>query len=384
MIKSQTTNPSLFIQFAGQGVKYMDELRRLYTTAPGMKSFIQQAITEVKRQAAEYDDSQTGFFSQGLEADKWIEQPETTPDLAYLSSSPLSHPFIFLCQISNYISVLKEGIDPELLLKHTHSITGFSTGVVAAILVSMGLTIDELCRIALKVQAMFFWQGVRCQQSIHQFGVSANLESNLIETASGSPSCMASINNLDLDELKGMIKQFSDYGIVHPAYELMPGRWIVAGLPQNLIAFRHFLLKKEKGTEWKFIPSTIAAHCPFLNHAFDTSPLDAQRVGLSLKGSDLILPTWANDMGKDLRESDDVILDVMRAYFTKPAMWSKQIAPLLSENSIKYVLDFGPGAGVASLTENHIANTDIQVIRCTVPLGRKRLFTEILPLLEPN
>ncbi len=381
---SQTKNPSLFIQFAGQGVKYMEELRRLYTTAPGMKSFIQQAIAVVKQQAAEYDDSQTGFFSQGLDAEKWIEQPETTPDLAYLSSSPLSHPFIFLCQISNYISVLKEGIDPTLLLKHTHSITGFSTGIVAAVLVSMGLSLDELCKMALKVQAMFFWQGVRCQQSTHQFGVSAKLEPDLIETAAGSPSCMASVNNLELDDLQAMIKEFSDYGIVHPAYELMPGRWIVAGLPQNLVAFKHFLQRKERGTEWKFIPSTIAAHCPFLNYAFETSPIDAQRVGLSLKGSDLTLPVWSNDMGKDLRESEDVILDIMRAYFTKPAMWSKQIAPLFSEDSIKYVLDFGPGAGVASLTENHITDSDIQVIRCTVPLGRKRLFAEVLPLLEPN
>ncbi len=362
----------------------MDELRRLYQTSPEMKSFISQSIEVVKQQAAQYDDKETGFFTEGLDADRWIEQPDTTPGLGYLSSSPLSHPFIFLCQISNYISILKEGIDPKFLLEHTHSVTGFSTGIVAATLVALDLTVDQLCDAALKVQAMFFWQGVRCQQSMHRFGVSSRLNPEEIETAAGSPSCMASVNNLVLDELQALLDEYADYGIAHAAYELLPGRWIVAGMPGNLIGFRDFLELKGKGSEWKFIPSTIAAHCPFLRYALETSPLDAKRVGVVLTGSDIKRPTWSNDMGVDLCASKDVVQDIMTAYFTKPAMWRKQISPLFDESSIKYVLDFGPGAGVASLTENHVAKTDIKVIRCTVPLGRKRLFSEVIPSLEGN
>ncbi len=381
---NQNKKPQIFIQFAGQGVKYMDELRRIHKTQPEMRPFIQEAIAEVKRQAAQYDDSQTCFFVQGLDADVWIDHPEKTPDLGYLSSSPLSHPFIFLSQISNYISLLREGVDPKLLVANTHSVTGFSTGVIVAILVALDLSIEELCQMALKVQAMFFWQGVRCQESIARFGVTPVLNQGLMESAEGSPSCMASVNNLNLDQLKEMINSFSDYGVVHPAYELFPGRWIVAGLPQNLIAFKSFLQVQNKGAEWKFIPSTIAAHCPFLSYALETSPLDAERVGVKLTGSDLKIPVWANDMGKDLRQSENVIFDVMRAYFTRPAMWSKQIAPLTSENDINYVLDFGPGPGVASLTENHINGSNIQVIRCTVPLGRKRFFAEVLPTLQAD
>ncbi len=379
---SQESNPRLFIQFAGQGVKYIEELRRIYTSYPDMQSFIEEAIVEVKKQAAEFDDSETGFFSKGLDADQWIKRPETTPDAGYLSSSPLSHPFIFLSQISTYISVLKEGVDPGFLIANTHSITGFSTGVVAAILAAMDLTLDELCKTALKVQAMFFWQGVRCQQSMYQFGACPELNGNLIDSIEGSPSCMASITDLELDPLKEEIKKFSDYGIVHTAYELFPGRWIVAGLPENLAGFKLFLEKDKRGSEWKYIPSTIAAHCPFLRYALQTSPQDAKRVGLSINGNDLKIPVWANDMGKDLRESDDVIFDVMEAYFTKPAVWRKQIHPLLEENSMTYVLDFGPGAGVASLTEGFLKQSNIKVIRCTVPLGRKLLFNQVLPSLE--
>ncbi len=379
---AQTENPSFFIQFAGQGVKYIDELRRLYQSRPDMQDFIHQAIEVVKKEAASYDDSETGFFAQGLGADVWIKNPDKTPDAGYLSSSPLSHPFIFLSQISNYISVLKEGIDPKMLIANTHSTTGFSTGVVAAILAAMDLDLDELCNMALKVQAMFFWQGVRCQQSMHRFGSKPLLDPEKIDSVKGPPSCMASITQLPLEELNQLIQDYSEYGVVHPAYELFPGRWIVAGLPENLTGFRNFVQSQRKDSAWKYVPSTIAAHCPFLNYALDTSPTDAKNVGLEISGSDLKVPVWANDMGKDLRGSKDVIQDVMTAYFTKPAMWSKQIDPLLNGNKVSYVLDFGPGPGVASLTENYLRESDIIVIRCTVPLGRKRLFKEVMPLIS--
>ncbi len=375
-------NPNIFIQFAGQGVKYMDELRRLYSTYPAIRPFIQQAIAEVKKQASLYDDSETGFFNQGLDIDVWIDRPDTTPDTGYLLSSPLSHPFIYLCQIANYISIIQEGIEPAKLLSRTHSATGFSTGVVAAIIVSMGLPLDKLYDIALKTQAMFFWQGVRCQQSILKFGVQSKLDESLLESPEGSPSCMASVNNLSQEALKEKIDLFSDYGIVHAAYELLPNRWIISGLPESLTAFRYFLKEHVVEAEWRFTPSTIAAHCPFLNHALETSPVDAERLGLVFKGNDMKIPVWSNDSGKDLRACENIIFSVMKAYFTRPAFWQSQIAPLSAKSDIKYVLDFGPGPGVASLTENYTSNSGIQVIRCTVPLGRRRLFEEVLPSLE--
>jgi malonyl CoA-acyl carrier protein transacylase len=296
-------------------------------------------------------------------------------------SSPISHPLIYLCQISNYISIIQDGLNQEKLLRYTHSATGFSTGIVAAALVSMGLSIDELWQLALRVQAMFFWQGVRCQQSMLRFGLHIKLDSDLISAAEGSPSCMASINNLDKNKLDEMIDAFSDYGIVHPSYELFPNRWIVSGLPENLAAFSHFLKDRAQEIDLKYIPSTIAAHSPFLSYALETSPLDAKRIGLGLRNNDMKIPVLANDTGSDLRDSENIILNIMHTYFTRPGIWRLQIAPLFSTANIKFVLDFGPGTGVASLTENHTLGSGIQVIRCTVPLGRRRLFTEVLPSL---
>lgn len=377
-------DPSLFIQFAGQGVKYMEELRRIYTSSPEIRPFIMAAIDEIKTQAARYDDTKTSFFEKGLDVDKWIENPEAVPDLAYLLSSPLSHPLIYLTQISNYLSFMADGMDQDLLLANTHSATGFSTGIVASVLVSMGLSYDNFVKKALKVQAMFVWQGIRCQESMLTFGVNPKLDSQLLDTAEGCPSCMASVSGLPRSVLDEAIMLFSETGSVYPAYELFPGRWILAGLPEKLADFRIFIKERHPSNSiiWKFIPSTIGAHSPFLAHAFDTSPEDARALGLSFSGSEMKIPVWSNDKGEDLRQLNPVIDEIMRAYFLHPAFFRRQIKPVLPPAQIRYVLDFGPGTGVATLTENHSSNSGIQVVRCSIPLGRKILFEQVLPGLR--
>lgn len=376
--------PPIFIQFAGQGVKFMDELRRLYTTYPAIQPFIQEAARVVQTEASQYDDSETGFFRQGVDVMSWIEKPETTPEMGYLLSSPLSHPFIYLCQVGNYLSILREGVDPRILLENTHSITGFSTGVIAAIVTSIGTTIEKVEELGLKVIAMFFWQGVRCQQSMFKFGASDILRTDLVDSREGSPACMAAIGNLDRDKLKGYIAEFADYGVVHLAYGLANDRNIIAGLQQSLSAFSLFIKEREPRSSWRYTPSTIAAHCPFLRYSLETSPQDAERIGLSFNAQDMVTPVWSNDTGEDIRNHEDIVWEVMKAYFTKPAFWDDQIHPLLAPDAsgISYVLDFGPGTGVASLTEGYTKGMDIQVIRCVVPLGRKKLIEEIMPALS--
>ncbi|GAB6097232.1 hypothetical protein JCM14469_34860 [Desulfatiferula olefinivorans] len=378
-----TDNPTrpLFIQFAGQGVKYMEDLRRMYAACPAIRPFIADAERVIKEQAALYDDSRTGFFNRGLDVTAWITRPETTPDLGYLLSSPLSHPLIFLTQMSTYLSVLADGVDPGRLLDLTHSATGFSTGIVAAILVSMGRRFEAVYEDALKAQAMFFRQGVRCQEAMLTVGSRPVLDASLYDSAEGCPSCMAGITHLMRGKLDQAILAFADRGAVYPAYDLFPGRFIVSGLPDHLSAFHDMLKALEPQAVWRYIPSTIGAHSPLLAHAYETSPRDAERLGLSFDNAAMAVPVWSNDTGEDLRASGNIIDDVMRAYFLCPAVWRKQIKPLLPPTSIRYVLDFGPGTGVASLSENHCAGTGIQVIRCAVPLGRKKLFEEVLPEL---
>lgn len=374
--------PLIFVQFAGQGTKYIDELSQLYSTYPKIRPFIQDAIAEIKKQASCYDDTQTAFFSHGLEIDRWLADKSEIPDHGYLLSSPLSHPLIYLCQISNYISILQDGLDQGKLLINTHSITGFSTGVVAAILCSMGLTLDELWNLAIKVQAMFFWQGIRTQQCTLKLGVRPKLVLGQFDSTEETPSCMANISGITRDRLDELINSFSDYGTVYPAYELLPDRWVVSGMPDVLVEFHKFLNERIDRFGWKYNLSTIAAHSPFLSDALQSTQLDAKQLDFDFSGEEMKVPVWSNDTGTDLRISEDVLYNVLQAYFVRPGVWRKQIASLFPPTCITHVLDFGPGTGIASLTHNHIKKSDIQVIRCAVPNGRRKLFEEVLPALD--
>lgn len=383
MTNEKSQGRTLFVQFAGQGVKYMDELRQLYLRYAHVRPFIHEAIAEIKKQASLYDDTDTNFFKWGLDVDRWIERPEQTPETGYLLSSTISHPLIYLTQISNYISFIQDGMDQEKLLSHTHSTTGFSTGIVASLLFSLGLSIDDLLNIALKVQAMFFWQGVRCQESMLKYDSKLELDMSQYKSEEGSPSCMATVTNVLRKPLDELIEAFSEKnGKVYLAYELYPGRFTVSGLPEDLADFCKFLKEHNNNASLRFVPSTIGAHSPFLSYALEKSPEDIQRIGLDFLKRDLKIPVWSNDMGADLRESDNIMQDVIRSYFVLPGAWRKQILPLVPPSKINYVLDFGPGSGVASLTWKHISNSHIQVINCSMPIGRKKFFDEVLPTLK--
>lgn len=378
MRECKESDRPIFIQFAGQGVRYMEDLRRIYTASPLIRPFIHQAISEINRQREAFDDRKTGFFAQGLAVEQWIGDPSRTPDLGYLLSSPISHPLIYLTQISEYISILMDGLDQRKLLHHTHSLTGFSTGVVAALLVSMGLEMADLLSMAIRVQAMFFWQGIRTQMSMMAFGENPALDMALYGSKEGSPSAMASVTPLTRKRLDQAILAFKPEGEVYVAYDLFPGRFIVAGLPGTLARFSLFLKGLEGEIQWRYIPSTIGAHSPLLAPALELSPRDAEALGVRFNGSDLKRPVWGNDKGLDLRESENIMHEVIRAYFIDTGHFRKQIKPLLPPSTIRYVLDFGPGTGIASLTENHTATTGIKVIRCTLPLGRKQLMEEVM------
>ncbi len=357
----------------------------MYAATPAVRPFILQAIGRVKEQASCYDDTRTGFFSRGLDVDHWLEYPDETPDASYLLSSPVSYPLIFLCQIANYLSIFQDGMDPRTLLRHTHSATGFSSGIMAAALCSLNLSLDELCRRALQLQSLFVWAGIRVQQctSEHQTGPGA--QSGLHGANAGgsgwkATSCMATISGLTRHRLAKHISCFAGPAVTL-AYKLSPSQSVIAGMPDDLAAFRTFLREQAERFSWRYVPSTTAAHSPYHSRALATTTKDAGRLGLQLRGEDMQVPVWSVGTGHDLRSSASALSAAVRGYLLDTGDWRKQIAPVVETQQISHVLDFGPGTGIASLTEHHADGSGATVIRCSLPLGRSILRQQVLPSL---
>jgi len=372
------TPPKLFVQFAGQGMQYIDELRRLYTSTPSIRPFVDRAAAAIAAQRATDDDTVGPFYDQGLDVGRWLADGPSTPGFGYLSSSPISHCLIYLTQMANYLAFLDDVGGQDRLLPFVHGTTGFSTGVMAALVAALPFGREDLWTRALAVQSMFFWQGARCQESMIRHDARPVLDEQRSATAEGCPSAMASVADVPRSKLDALIAEFAPQGTVYLAYKLSPLRCIVAGHPDTLERFRAFLGSRLPKPSWRWVVSTIAAHSPLLDHAYATTPADARRVGLAFAGSELARPVLSNDGGKDLRESPDIVDDVMRAYFLETGYWREQLAPLFAGEGITHVLDFGPGAGVAGLTEMHLTRLDVKVVRCAVPLERTMFIEKVL------
>jgi fatty acid synthase subunit beta len=373
--------PRLLLQFPGQGTKYLDELRRTYATAPSVRPFVDEAIAAIGAQAALYDDSGTGFFRQGLEVARWMEHPDRAPDFGYLLSSPLSYPLIYLCQMANYLALFQDGLEPRTLLRHTHCATGFSTGIVAAALSSMDLSLDQLQRRALRVQALFFWAGIRVQECTLKRGVRPELRELLDETDLGSPSCMARIDGPSRHHLEEKLRESSGDGLVSVGYVLAPARCVIAGMPADLAAFHEFLAAGREPFTWRYILSTTPAHSPYHEDALEPTLADARRLGLDLDAREMKVPVLSVTEGKDLRESADLLRALLRGYLVDLGFWRRQIAPLFGGHGITDVLDLGPGTGIAGLTASHLGKAKVRVIRCAVPVGRDTFLRELQPAL---
>jgi malonyl CoA-acyl carrier protein transacylase len=367
------SEPRFFLQFAGQGMKYMEEMRRIWTSSPAVQPFIEQAVAAVQHQAAHYDDSVTQFHTHGFDVLRWINEPASTPPWDYLLYSPVSHPLIYVCQVANYLALLEDGVDRRWLQAHTVGTTGFSTGIVAALVSSLDLPKPQLWDKAVRVAAMFFWQGIRSQDAMRQRGVHPRLDAALHESERGCPSAMARLTGVTRSRIDALLTAWGNEGRLHVAYVLNPTACIVSGSPEHLEQFSVTVAQAEPELTWRYVNSTIAAHSPYMQFVYDTVPGDAAALGLTFDRSELAVPVTSNRTGADLRESDDIIRAFLQGYALDTGYWGKQLGPCFSGQGATHVLDFGPGTGMASLSETYVARRGIEVIRLALPLGRMQL-----------
>lgn len=365
--------PRFFLQFAGQGMKYMEEMRRIWTSSPAIRPFIEAAVGAVQHQAAHYDDTETQFHTHGFDVLRWIHEPASTPPWAYLLHSPVSHPLIYICQVANYLALLEDGVDRRWLQAHTVGTTGFSTGIVAALVSSLDLPKDQLWDRAVRVAAMFFWQGIRSQDAMRQHGVHPRLDAVLHDTDRGCPSAMARLTGVPRSRVEALLEAWGNAGRLHVGYVLTPTACILSGSPDDLELFSAWVAEAEPEITWRYVNSTIAAHSPYMQFVYDTVPGDAAALGLTFDARELVIPVTSNGSGADLRESDDIIRAFLKGYALDTGYWGRQLSPCFLGQGATHVIDFGPGTGMASLSETYLARRGVEVIRMALPLGRMQL-----------
>ncbi|KAI1414020.1 fatty acid synthase beta subunit [Hypoxylon sp. FL1857] len=377
----------VYAVFGGQGNTrtYLDELRDVYETYPSLtKRFLLPAARYLERLSRDARASQA--FAHGLDIMRWLEQPDSQPDLDYLVSAPVSFPLIGLLQILHYIVTTSAlGTHPGGMRNRLSGTTGHSQGIILAAIIAASTDWQSFEAQGKKALAILFWIGVRSQEAYPLPSIAPSALEDSIANGEGEPTAALSIRGMGREALERHIAHVNkalpeDRQIV---VALVNGakNFVVAGPPMALYGL-NVQLRKVKAAENadesripfsqrklhitnKFLPITAPFHTPYLRSAVEILQEDLRETKISPK--ELAIPVYSTFTGKDIRdelqEKEDIVPSLVRMICQDPVHWDKAIAMA----DATHILDFGPGrtAGVAGLTSRIKDGTGARVILAT-------------------
>lgn len=377
------------IQFAGNANAWLGDLQTLYRSYPELQGFIRDLAGAIESQVSSREAQETGLFSEGFDLMKWIEDPASAPSEAYLSSSAVSQPAIFVSQMANYVLSLKHGYNNADFFNNIKKAFGHSQGVMPAVVASMALG-DE-AKMAEKSRAAvtyLFWQGTRMQEAYRTHDVDRALVDASVKAGEGVPSPMASITGLTLDQVKGFIRQ-ANKGL--PAAERLDEspnlinsyfRINVTGPVTSLLRLRNIIrgyLEREKkriATEkisFK-VPEVVwnfeQASAPFHSKRYMASiprilRADLERLGIRWDAAELHFDVLSTADGSNLLGSADLTKALIDMQSIQAVDWRAVTADVSAENGITHVIDYGPTDGIGNLTGSNIKGKGVEVVFAT-------------------
>ncbi|KAF4125253.1 hypothetical protein GMORB2_4093 [Geosmithia morbida] len=372
----------IFSIFGGQGniEEYFEELRELYQTYPTFVSELVSSSAEVL-QTLSNDPSAEKIYPKGLDIMAWLHNPDSTPDVDYLISAPVSFPLIGLVQMAHYEVTCKVlGVDPGALRERFAGSTGHSQGIVMAAATAAAESWDSWREIVASTLTILFWIGARSQQAFPVTSMTPTMLRESQENGEGTPTPMLSIRDLSQEQVQKHIDATNQYlpADRHISISLInsPRNMVVTGPPTSLYGLNSQLrrVKAPTGldqtripyTERKirfsnrFLPITAPFHSTYLEKA--TAMIDEDLKDINIDASLLGMPVIDTNTGKDLRDQvkGNIVPALVRLITRDPVNWEKAtVFP-----GATHILDFGPGgvSGLGVLTSRNKEGTGVRVI----------------------
>ncbi|RDW77183.1 fatty acid synthase-like protein subunit beta [Coleophoma cylindrospora] len=371
----------IYSVFGGQGniEEYFDELRELYKTYP---AFIEPMITSSAEllQNLSRDPRAEKLYSKGLDVMTWLHDPESTPDVDYMVSAPVSFPLIGLVQFAHYSVTCKVlGLTPGQFRERISGTTGHSQGVVLAAATSAADSWESFEKIATASLTVLFWIGSRSQQAYPRTSLAPSVLQDSLDNGEGTPTPMLSIRDLSQDEILKHIAATNQYlpEDRHIAISLINSarNVVVTGPPISLYGL-NLQLRKVKAptgldqtripfTERKvrfvnrFLPITSPFHSQYLKEA--TANINEDLKDIKIDSKTLAIPVYDTMTGEDIREKGGNIVPTLVRLITHDQVnWEKAtVFP-----GATHILDFGPGgiSGLGVLTSRNKDGTGVRVI----------------------
>lgn len=368
--------------FGGQGniEEYFEELRDLWQTYP---SFVGELIMTAAEQLQTLanDPAAEKLFTKGLDVMNWLQNPDSTPDVDYLVSAPVSFPLIGLVQMAHYEVTCKAlGIHPGTLRDRTSGTTGHSQGVVMAAATAAADTWETWPGIVKSALTILFWIGARSQQTFPRTSMAPTVLQDSIDNSEGTPTPMLSIRDLSQAEVQKHIDATNKYlpADRHISISLInsPRNMVVTGPPMSLYGLNLQLRKVKAPTGLdqnrvphtqrkvrfvnRFLPITAPFHSKYLAEA--TALIDEDLKDVKIDVKQLGIPVYDTNTGKDVRDEvkGNIVPTLVRLITRDTVNWEQ--ATVFAKAT--HVLDFGPGgiSGLGILTSRNKEGTGVRVI----------------------
>ncbi|KAI9845579.1 MAG: beta subunit of fatty acid synthetase [Sclerophora amabilis] len=373
---------NIYAIFGGQGniEEYFEELREIYTT---YLPFVEDLITTAADllQSLARDRRAEKLFSKGLNIVGWLQDPDTTPDIDYLVSAPVSLPLIGLVQLSHYYVTCKVlGRSPGDVCERLSGTTGHSQGIITAAAIALADSDDSFHQAALNALTMLFWIGSRSQQTYPRTSLAPSVLQDSIDHGEGTPTPMLSIRDLPQVAVQGHVDATNHHlpKDRHIAISLINSarNFVVTGPPISLYGLNLRLRKvkaptgldqtripfKERKVRFvnRFLPITAPFHSQYLADATNLIVDDLK--DLTIPGKSLQIPVYDTHDGSDLSKAgdDNIVPALIRLITNSPVAWEKAtIFP-----NATHILDLGPGgiSGLGVLTNRVKEGTGVRVI----------------------
>jgi len=372
--------------FGGQGYPGFNEILQAYTIYGAIvRDYIAELSTVLKELAAKPEFERT--YKQGLDILKWLRNPESLPEDAYLDSAPVSFPLIGIVQLVQYLILFRSfRKTPDWARRLFAGTTGHSQGLVTSVVIASSGTEEEYLENSKKAVSLLFLIGARSQQI---FAITPLSPETLQEIADNGdendmPTCMLSINGLPEATVRQTVNEINKF-IEEPdrkvTISLINGlrMIVVTGAPESLQNLKMTLKKIQAGPNedqsripfskrkqvftMKFLSVTIPAHNEILKDAAELVVDDAAKLNITFPTKNLAIPVYRTDNGVDMKEEaevTDVVESVVNQICILPVDWVKAT----NVPGLTHVLDFGPGgaSGIGSLIQKNKEGTGVQVI----------------------
>ncbi|MBJ7329832.1 MAG: DUF1729 domain-containing protein [Solirubrobacteraceae bacterium] len=372
---------SAAVTFAGQGVDALGELRVLAGQRPDLRPGLLLAADLLSAWAQEPHVADAGVLRHGFDVARWVDDPESAPDEAYLRSAAVSHPLILLAQALVWRTLVADGLDA----RGVAALAGHSQGVLAALMVSEagGASIDD--------GLLTRWLRIAAGQGL----LSARVREAARPGADGAPvTPMAAIAGVREARLRPVLDAVNADVAPGAAASLAlinaPDRLVVSGAPATL-ALLHARLDEQAAEEeaarragrrggaplrftWNAVAVDVPFHAPGREHAAEAYRAWLETDGLLPEPRDLALTVLDPATGEDLRETGDLAGSLAAGHFSRPVRWDL-VTRALDARGAAWILDVGPGTGVAEVTARNLRGRGPHVLALASPEGRRRLAT---------